>query len=617
MKHLLLSAFVFTLGLATAQTPSLRLDLVKSGLGNISDIGNCGDELLYVVDQRGIIRSFNPYDAQSVPKRLLDISSKVKFGGEEGLLGLAFDPNYIQTGRFYVYYVNLSGNLTISRFITNLAEPDSVDPSGEQVILNINHPGNTNHNGGCLRFGSDGYLYIGTGDGGGSGDPQNNAQNKNSMLGKMLRINVNEENPYSIPADNPFASGNAGLPEIWSYGLRNPWRFSFDRLSGDLWIADVGQNRFEEVNFRPAGSQGGENYGWKCYEGSASYSSCDVENHTLPVFEYEHNGGACSITGGYVYRGLLYDDLYGRYFAADYCRGEIWSITKDEESTFTAVSHGIINQLSNFTTFGEDSYGELYIARQNGQLYRIGSQTGKPRVVITAGNNEVLCAGDSVLLQAPFHPKFNYQWRLNNSDIDETSPWFYANEGGNYSVIVSVDGESIESNSIEVQYAGEPDFVLENQQEVYCIAPIPVTLNFLPSGGTISGPGISGNQFYTFDLEPGQIEILYTYVDSNQCEFTAGFILDVDICGGIGDIVAQEPKVFPNPFSDYLNFSLPATESCIIRIFNSTGQEVYLADKLNQAQGILKIDLSTVQSGIYLLQIELPTGISSRRIVKL
>ena len=267
------------------------------------------------------------------PGFFMDIRTKVEDGGERGLLGLAFDPNFVWNGRLFVYYTRNGGDIVVSRFVTNGAHTDVIESSARPLLL-IEHSANTNHNGGALAFGPHSYLYIGTGDGGGAGDPANNAQNKSRLLGKILRINVNGTGAgpfdhYSVPKSNPFwGSSRPGLGEIWDYGLRNPWRISFDRGTGKLFIADVGQGRREEVNREKAGFTGGRNYGWDAMEGSTCFtaSKCPLAGDTLPNAEYGHTGGNCSITGGYVYRGPTQTDLIGLYVFADWCSGKIWTI---------------------------------------------------------------------------------------------------------------------------------------------------------------------------------------------------------------------------------------------------------------------------------------------------
>jgi len=332
-----------------------------SGLAKPVAITHAGDSRLFVVEQGGTIRIVEP---SGVVKKLpfLDISDKVTGGTEQGLLGLAFHPDYSSNGLFYVNYTGKDNNTHIVRFRVSTTNPDLADPASEFPILSFAQP-YSNHNGGDVRFGPDEYLYIAAGDGGSGGDPHNNGQDTTKMLGKILRIDVDNGTPYAIPEDNPFAGNIPGLDEIWALGLRNAWRISFDRITGDLWMGDVGQDKYEEIDFQPAGSTGGENYGWRCYEGNHTFdtSLClREEEFVFPVYEYLHDAGRCSVTGGFVYRGSKFPVMNGYYFFTDYCTDEIWSL-HNNSGTWELIYHDRFSG-NNFSTFGEDVNGELYIA---------------------------------------------------------------------------------------------------------------------------------------------------------------------------------------------------------------------------------------------------------------
>ena len=343
---------------------SVLLESFGPSFNSPVEIKNAGDERLFVVEKSGKIKILNQNGSvNSTP--FLDIEDRVSTNANErGLLGLAFHPNYPENPFFFVNYTNNSGATTISKFSVS-ANQDIANDS-ETILLEINQP-YANHNGGCINFGPDGNLYIGMGDGGSGGDPQNFSQNTESLLGKMLRINVNS-GAYSIPENNPYGD------EIWSVGLRNPWKFSFDSLNGDLWIADVGQNEYEEINMvqnNPANI----NYGWRCYEGNEPYnlSGCPEEGLTFPVSTYSHYSSGdfkCSITGGYVYRGNQISELNGVYFFADYCSGEIGLLSKNENDEWD-MSLAFPNINGSWVSFGEDINGELYIASINGGVYKI------------------------------------------------------------------------------------------------------------------------------------------------------------------------------------------------------------------------------------------------------
>ena len=349
------------------------LEIFAVGFTRPVAIANAGDNRLFVVEQPGRIIITDSLGNKFV-EPFLDITAEVTDdGNEQGLLGLAFHPDYKENGYFFLNYTGPGGATKISRFSVLATNPNQADPESEKPVLTISQPFQ-NHNGGDLLFGPDGYLYIGTGDGGSAGDPGNRAQNPKSLLGKMLRIDVNNGDPYGIPESNPFTGDTTILDEIWALGLRNPWRFSFDHETGDLWIGDVGQNKIEEINFQPYDSQGGENYGWRCYEGSMLYNGTDCagsEQYVFPVHEYLHDGpGGCSVTGGYVYRGKAFPSFGGSYFFTDYCTDRIWSL-KDSSGIPIFSDHGKFAG-NGFSTFGEDMDGELYVAGlSSGNVYRI------------------------------------------------------------------------------------------------------------------------------------------------------------------------------------------------------------------------------------------------------
>ena len=346
--------------------------LFADGFSNPVEMQNVGDDRLFIVEKRGVIEILQ-LDGTTNPNAFLDIQSIVLTPGgnydERGLLGLAFHPDYINNGYFYVNYIDNFGNTQISRFSVSTSDPSIADPDSEFQILEVEQP-YINHNGGCLRFGPEGYLYIGLGDGGSAGDPENRSQNLQTLLGKMLRIDIDNtegSTNYAVPSNNPFVGDPNALDEIWSYGLRNPWRFSFDSETDELWIGDVGQGSIEEID-RAAAGVSGQNYGWRCYEGNQEYntSGCPMEfDLTFPVAEYSHSGGNCSITGGYVYRGEIYENFLGIYFYADFCSGEIGTIDQSNNQ----INHGSYD--GSWVSFGEDKNKELYIIDNFGSIYKI------------------------------------------------------------------------------------------------------------------------------------------------------------------------------------------------------------------------------------------------------
>lgn len=352
-------------GVSPLPATSISLTRIAGGFSSPVAIGNSGDGSgrLFVVEQGGTVRIIR--NGTVSPQPFLNISSLVTAGGEQGLLGIAFPPGFAVRKSFYVNYINRSGigNTVVARFDVG-SSPDLAEPASRLELLTIVQPF-VNHNGGQLAFGPDNFLYIGSGDGGSGGDPQGNGQNTASLLGKVLRIDVLSGGfPYAIPAGNPFSN------EVWAYGLRNPWRFSFDRLNGDLYLADVGQNTREEINFQPVGSGAGANYGWNIMEGSLCFLSpaCSSAGLTMPVAEYAHGSGDCSVTGGYVYRGSM-PSLVGTYLYGDFCSGRIWGLRRNGASWENRL---LLDSSLRISTFGEDESGELYVADYaTGDIFRV------------------------------------------------------------------------------------------------------------------------------------------------------------------------------------------------------------------------------------------------------
>lgn len=347
---------------------AIRLVPVATGLSSPLFVGNAGDNShrLFIVERPGVIRVLQP--GGTTPTTFLDIRSRIVSGGERGLLGLAFHPQYISNARFFVFYTRSGdGALVIAEYRAS-ADPNVADQA-EAVLLVIPHPGNTNHNGGMLAFGRDGFLYIGVGDGGGSNDPPNNAQNIDVLLGKILRIDIDPPAgsgvAYLSPPTNPFHGTTPGRDEIFAFGLRNPWRFSFDRVTGQQWVGDVGQGAREEVDTPIVA---GGNYGWRVYEGfrctDLDTPLCQPGNYILPAFEYAHTNGRCSLTGGYAYRGAQLVVRDGDYLFADYCTGEIFDW---DGATQTLL----LDTTMNISSFGEDEDGELYVVDLNGSVSQI------------------------------------------------------------------------------------------------------------------------------------------------------------------------------------------------------------------------------------------------------
>ena len=350
----------------------IKLTAVASGFHRPVFATHAGDgsELLFLLEQSGKIWILSGGERSAQP--FLDISHLVSPSArrtgftEQGLLGLAFHPQYASMGAFFVNYTDGRGDTVVARYQVSPENPFLADSESAQVIFRQAQP-YSNHNGGHIEFGPDGYLYIALGDGGSANDPLGAGQNRKLLLGAILRLDTDSALPYAIPPDNPFVNDSAAADEIWAYGLRNVWRFSFDRATGDLYMADVGQNQWEEINFQPADSPGGENYGWNVWEGRHIFAGGSAPNHVPPIHEYSRNMG-CSVTGGLVYRGTALPDLNARYIFGDFCSGRIWAAWRDPDLTWQTQQ--LMNTNMAISSFGEDEAGELYVIDYDGTLYR-------------------------------------------------------------------------------------------------------------------------------------------------------------------------------------------------------------------------------------------------------
>ena len=385
-RFAVLIILVFCLGAGLAQEPEdimisresapgadeVVFSEIASGFNRPLFVTHAGDgsERLFVVEQTGKIWIIN--DGVRAEQPFLDLSALVTATAnnrysEQGLLGLAFHPDYAANGRFFVNYTDRSGTTIVSGYQVSLSDADIADAGSGGIIFQLRQP-YANHNGGHIGFGPDGYLYVSLGDGGSANDPLGAGQNRGLLLGSIIRIDVDGALPYAIPPDNPFVGEDSALDEIWAYGLRNVWRFSFDRASGDMYLADVGQNLLEEVNFQPADSRGGENYGWNIWEGTNLFAGGDASGHVPPVFEYPHLLG-CSVTGGYVYRGSAIPQLEAVYLLGDYCTGRVWALYRDLDLNWQAEE--LANTGWAISSFGEDEAGEIYVVDYSGSIYRI------------------------------------------------------------------------------------------------------------------------------------------------------------------------------------------------------------------------------------------------------
>lgn len=511
MNSLRLAAFAFLTCcvslLSSAQSPESQglvsppeLNFRTISVGDFTrpvDIVHAGDERLFVVEQPGVIWIMDTAGTVN-PTPFMDITDRVKdIFNEQGLLGLAFSPDYDTDGFFYVNYTESDNDTRISRFSVT-SDPNVADPASEVLILEMGQPF-TNHNGGCIRFGPDGYLYIGTGDGGSFGDPGNRAQNPLDLLGKMLRIDVAGTATYTIPSDNPYAGSTDTLPEIWHTGLRNPWKFAFDSENGNLWMGDVGQNDWEEVNVQLGSSTGGENWGWRCYEGNDNYNISGCSGPSLydgPVFVYDHISGGFSVTGGEIYRGTQFEAFQGHYVFIDYVTGNDWATRPDYCNDGEWITQPISGSApTDISTYGQDIYGEMYAANLlTGRIYKIEEQCSKNGIPNIEWYNDLGPLG----LQTDEIPGATYSWiTLSGGCVEVGTDAIlpYATPFSEYFVEVSYpDGCVINSPS---SYVPPFDGLHEPGFEAFKLTPNPANNS---SVITINNTDLEALTFSIFDL---------------------------------------------------------------------------------------------------------------------
>ncbi len=618
MKRLLTLLSILSCLFVKAQ---ITLTPYVTGLSVPVDIRNCGDSRLFVVEEVGRIRIIDSTGTLlSTP--FMDISARVLYNGEQGLLGLAFAPDYATTGYFYVNYTSRpSGRTTISRFRVTAGDPNIADPNSEEILFTIYQP-YSNHNGGSIAFSPiDGYLYIGTGDGGSQNDPGNRAQNPDSLLGKLLRIQVTSGVPgYTIPPGNPFAQQpSQGRGEVWGIGMRNPWRISFDRLTGDLWIGDVGQNTWEEVDMEPVGTTQGRNYGWRCYEGAHTFNTtgCAAASaFTPPVWEYQHLTGNCSVTGGYVYRGAQYANMYGKYFFTDYCVNQMRTLQRLNGS----YAHTNLGTLANgsYVAFGEDKWGELYAADAvNGRIMRFRGTACQPVAAIQGGLSDTLfvCGSASLTLSTAKGNGFQYDWNvagvpsLHDFDTLTVEP-----NGSPVQVIVTVTdtGGCTASDSVLVLPVALPVVSISGLDTLYCIDDAPIAVLPFPPGGTLSGTGISGISFDPVLAGEGTHVISYSYTDSYGCSADTSVTTRVDLCLTADQATTlARPALYPNPADGQLVLELPSRleQEVEVRLMDITGKLV-LNETYHLTPGRIHPtwQTSTWSSGTYVVQLKYGNG---------
>ncbi len=519
--------------------------VVSGGLSSPVDVVNAGDgtNRLFVVQQGGQVKIISNGVLQ--PGNFLDIPDSIAGGGERGLLSMAFHPSFASNRYFFVYYTNTAGDIRLTRFQTLAGNPNVADENTGVVLMTIPHPTYSNHNGGKLNFGHDGNLYFATGDGGSGGDPDNNSQNGNSLLGKMIRINVNNFTTppyYTIPPDNPYVTNPSVRDEIFAMGLRNPWRWSFDRLTHDVWIADVGQGAWEEVDFLPFALSGGVNYGWRCYEGNAAYNTAGCQpqsSYTAPVFVYPHNGttGGFSITGGNVYRSAEFAAMYGYYICSDYVSGNTWLIKSNGSGGWnTTIQSGLPG---NIAGYGEAENGDLYSLSRNGVLYKVITSTVLPVTLLDFS-------------ATAFNGYNEIGWRT----VNEQNVSFFEIEFGTDAVNFTVAGRV---NAINIPPANNYSF-----------------------RHTIS---LFTKLFYRLKITDKNGRITYSDTVSVDKKMNGVLIYPVPVRNNQLNMISEKPVEF-------------------ITVFSADGKKVF-ERMINNLSGILPVSLPPLQSGIYYIRIKL------------
>ncbi|MEZ5039216.1 MAG: PQQ-dependent sugar dehydrogenase [Saprospiraceae bacterium] len=578
---------------ASGNTQS-RLTLVEfaRGLTKPVDISHAGDERLFIVEKNGYIRILQANGAlETTP--FLDIDDRVRGNeSERGLLGLAFHPDYANNGYFFVNYTNNDGDTRISRFKVSANNPNQADPNSEKILLSVDQPFE-NHNGGELAFGPDGYLYIALGDGGSGGDPNNAGQTRTNLLGKMLRIDVNNGNPYAIPADNPFANDDFTLDEVWALGLRNPWRFSFDRLTGDLWIGDVGQGNWEEINFQLANSSGGENYGWRCYEGNAPFntSGCPGANNLVfPIHDYSSNFTiGCSVTGGFVYRGSAFPDLYGHYVYTDYCSGRIWSIVPDGEGGWTNTEW-LDGSNSQYSSFGEDQNGELYLAAiGGGQIFRVVDQCAQLSVSATV--NFITCTGaaDGSIQLAVENPANNFDLSWSNG---ETSTSIENLAPGAYSYTLTNDWGCTRTESFFIMEPFPALVTINANGNQLSVSDEWETYQWLLNGDPI--PGASEPTFTALISGDYTIEV----ADGEGCTFVSQ-VLSVQVSAINEELNIPGLVISPNPSSDAFAIEMAPKQGLTLQLLDETGRLHFQQRVAVMGKQQLEVPVKHLSAGVY------------------
>ena len=616
MKKIFTLCFMFCTGCLSAQIPKIQLVSFATGITKPVDIKHCGDNRLFVVEQAGRIRIVRPNGAVDATA-FLDITSIVlSAGNEQGLLSLAFSPNYKTDGYFFVNYITgtSAGSSVIARYSVNPADSNAALPLSEVKLLQFTQP-YTNHNGCDLRFGPDGYLYATFGDGGSQNDPNANGQNTNVYFGKVLRIDPFGAAPYAIPPTNPFYGQVGKKQEIWAYGLRNPWRCSFDRLTGDYWIGDVGQGTIEEIDFHSGDSLGGQNYGWRCYEGSNAFntSGCSTipTDFVYPVYEYTHSASnGCSVTGGYVYRGPQYSKMFGKYIFADYCSGRILC-TQKIGPAFTTSVVGTYTTYQ-YSSFGENSQGDLFVTGLGAnRIYKITDTSSCKPVAFLSFKDTIFGCDNSYTLNTLYGTGLTYSWSYNGTPIAAANSYTYsASQQGKYVVSVTYTGTCTSTDTVVLQLNKKTPVNITGLGNFYCVASPTVTLTANVSGGTFTiNDTIPATVFSPSQLGAGSYTVQYTYVNSFNCTTTDTVHVTVSLCTDVENSGSLQgfAEIFPNPgigiFS--VNVHSGSAQSLNATVYNILGTQVYATSwQVKTGKQRMQLDLEELSEGMYFLKLE-------------
>lgn len=615
LKTIFLSLLMLPAVLAQGQNPYVNtVPYLTAGLVKPVEITHANDDRLFIVEKDGRIRIVENDTLKVTP--FLDINQRVlSTASEQGLLGLAFDPEYVANGYFFVNYTDNNGHTVISRFSVDPASPDQALPNSEVIFLTVIQPYN-NHNAGDIDFGPDGYLYIPLGDGGSANDPQNRSQNKKEMLGKVLRIDVRHGDQYLIPPDNPFIGDTSWLPEIWSAGLRNPWRADFDEQTGNYWLADVGQGTWEEIDMEPAGSAGGVNYGWRCYEGMHPFNTngcLPASSYTDPIYEYQHLNGNCSVTGGLIYRGGRFGNLAGHYLFSDYCVPSIRTLKQIDDTTFNYLEHSTWTG-AGISVFGSDAEGDVYLGNlYNGHIRKIVDTTSCAPVAWLADLDTIRICAPSGILRTPAGDSLTFSWYRNGNMLSNSTNVQAVTQNGLYVVLVSNTATGCSaSDTVFVQLTPNAPSLNFSLDSVYCAFDGVQTLSPSPSGGTFSGYGISGNQFDPSVVAPGKYLIQYAYTSSNGCSYKEVKLTEVRTCVGISESPAvSQLTIMPNPANGefMVSFETLSPQTQLV-VYDLSGRRVNVSFITQSGLHKLALDLTTLQNGMYIMQLINELGVT-------